>query len=97
MDIEINKRDDNGEIIDVDLPKKMTDTELAKETEALTPDKPLPDLRVERFLMEIAENAVTGTEKIFNVYKAAQEDDMYIVDRKKSGNFISIYKNIMFG
>ena len=69
MDIEINKRDDSGQIIDVDLPKKIINTELAKETEALTPDKPLPDLRVERFLMEIAENAVTGTEKIFNVYK----------------------------
>ncbi len=69
MDIEINKRDDNGNIIDIALPKKVSNTDITKETEASTPDKPLPDLRVERFLMEITENAITGTEKIFNVYK----------------------------
>ena len=44
---------------------------------------------------ETANDNMELAKKIFNVYKAAQENDMYIVDRKKSGNFISIYKNIM--
>ena len=74
--MKVTKRDDTGKPIkpsipndadtNADAPARVETAAILDETQS--PDVPIKDLKIESFLMQIVEQAITGTDNLFRIY-----------------------------
>lgn len=74
---QIIKRDNDGNQIVPTIPHADADKEShapIKLDADVSPDTPIPDMKIENFLMQIVEQGITGTDNLFRVYCTCKFD-----------------------